>query len=601
MMKPICTTLFSAVAALLLATLGQAQAASTGIAGGDLGSRIDGKIEATMAANDIPGMTVAATVNGRLVYSKGFGFARAEGNKIQMSPIMRTRIGSVSKVVVTSPAAFKLLKQKGINPKTKTLYGPGSVFGDRFKNDIRLGALRFSPIVGTAINKSDRTYTWYVNGTVSIGSTSDLDRHQAPRPFKLPSGRLVSDIRDIAISNSDRVYAYYNDGTLSVGRSLDLGSRQEVVLGSDGKPFKVKFPSGKDMFDVVGIAIAKTGTDADHVYVWYEDGTLSSGTTRDFTAHFTGRRYAVTAGSPYAIRSMAISAKDRVYTWLANGKAQSGSSRDLGKHRAPYGYALPPQGRVGGPDDRQKWAHDITLQHLLDHEAGFQGGGATENAKVMFGKSDETITYELVHRHFLRTRPLRWAPGGASDYSNHGFGLWTIIIEALSGKTYRSYAIDDYLKPLGLFGAIRPLTTSMDEFDAFPHEIRNGNFRVAPAKTSTLGLAAGGWTASAPNLLRITDHLSNSYSQQDLQEMGWARNSKGKLSHNGKTKGGTAYVVMYPDGYHGGGQDVGGIHIALASNIWTSASALSSLASKIAVEVAKSNIDESFDLWNVIQ
>ena len=475
------------------------------------------------------------------------------------------------------------------------------MFGDRFKNDIRLGALRFSPIVGTAINKSDRTYTWYVNETVSIGSTSDLDRHQAPQTFKLPDGRRVTDIRDIAISNSDRVYTYYNDGTLSVGRSRDLGSRQAVVRGTDGKPLTVRLPRGKDMFNVVGIAIAKTGNDADNVYVWYDDGTVSSGTTRDFTTHFTGRRYAVSAGSPYAIRSMAISAQDRVYAWLANGKAQSGTSRDLGKHRAPYAYALPPQGRNGGPNDRQKWARDITLQHLLDHEAGFQGGGATEDAKVMFGKNDETITYELVHRHFLRTRPLKWAPGTASDYSNHGFGLWTIIIEAIAGKTYRSYAINDYLKPIGLLGAVRPLTTTMDELDAHPHEFRNGRFRIAPAKTSTLGLAAGGWTASATSLLKITDHLSNSYSHQDLKDMGWASNADGKLGHNGRTTGGTAYVTMYPDGYQGGGQDVGGIHVALAANIRTSTSALRSLASKIAVEVAKSDIDESFDLWKIIQ
>ena len=307
-----------------LATSSPTFAASQGVSGGTLAARIDAEIEAVMEANFIPGMTAAVTIDGRLVYSKGFGYARTGRRQgvlpshpspdIPMRNNMRTLIGSVSKAVVTGPTAFKLISDEGINTETTKLYGPGSIFGDKYKNDIKLGALRFSSIIGTAINNADKTYTWYTNGKVSIGSSNDLDRHQEPLPFKLPEGRIVTDIRAIAVSNSSRVYTWYNDGTRSIGASRDLGMHEQISLDSKGKKRKVKFPKGKSMLNVVGIAIAKTGADADHVYVWYEDGTLSSGTTMDFTAHFTNKSYSVAVGNPYAIRSMAISASDRVYT-----------------------------------------------------------------------------------------------------------------------------------------------------------------------------------------------------------------------------------------------------------------------------------------------
>ena len=284
--------------------------------------------------------------------------------------------------------------------------------------------------------------------------------------------------------------------------------------------------------------------------------------------------------------------------------AQSGMSTDLGKYRAPYNYSLPPQGRSGASNDRQKWAHEITLQDLLLHESGFQRSGATEDAMHLFGKTKDTITYSLIHRHFLRTRPLRWRPGTKYSYSNHGFGMWTMLIKEISGKTYRDYAIENYLTPLGLEDAVRPRTISMDELDAFPHGLNSDDaFVVLPPGNSTLGLAAGGWKASASSLLKLTKHLKKTYSLQELEDMGWKKiNNKWKLSHNGLTeKGGTAYVVMYPDNYVGGGQNVSKIHIALAANIWTSTNALASLASDIAVQVPQSNIDNDFDLWSGIQ
>lgn len=446
-----------------------------------------------------------------------------------------------------------------------------------------------------AINPEDKIYTWYLDGKVSVGSSNDLDRYLPPRSFSLPSGKRVTDIRDIGITKGSKVYVWYSDskgnGTLSIGQSRNLG---EIVVDDEGKARKVRFPAGKNMLNVVGISIAKSN---DHVYAWYDDGTLSSGTSLDFTRYFSDRPYSLKGGSRYQIRAMGIAKNDHIYTWLSNGKAQSGMSNNLSKYIQPYDYSLPPQGRRGGTNDPERWYREITLQHLFKHRAGFQRNGDTAGTATMFNVSDEQMTYEQVHRHFLKTRPLKWHAGNAYSYSNHGFGLWTIIIEALSGKSYRSYAINNYLKPLDLKGSVRPSTVNNDKYDACAHELRNGKFKAIDFKNSTLGLAAGGWTASAASLLKITHHLENTYSTQELNNMGWGLTGTGALSHNGLTNGGTAFVVMFPAGYKSvkTGDDLSNVHVALAANIRTSTSALTNLANKIAREVPKSNIAPGYD------
>lgn len=599
-MKIACLLASCAIAAVLIQPP-PARAAGDGSAWPELEALVDSKIEAAREANKIPGMTVAVTKNGRLVLSKGYGYMLHGGNKASpMKAHLRTRIGSVSKVVVTGPAAFKMMKQKGIDPKTKKLYGPGGVFGDRYESDQTVGVKRFSPILAMAISPKDKIYTWYTNGTVSVGSSNDLDRDEKPVPFKLPPDRRLTDIRAIGIAGSTSdVYVWYNDGALSIGGSRDLGLHRKVEFDDDGNlKQKVKLPPGKSMLNVVGIDIAKSN---DHVYVLYDDGTFSSGTSLDFTYYFTGKTYSVAPGSGqtrYNIRDIGIAANDHVYAWFSNGMASSGTSANLAQYIKPYEYSLPPQGRDGGPGDRRRWLSEITLQHLLDHRAGFQRDGDQEGAMTMFKVSENALTYEQVHRHFLRTRPLRWRPNEAYSYSNHGFGLWTLMFEALTGQTYRSYAINKYLAPMGLNGPVRPQTVNKDSNDSAAHQLVNGKFQPLAFKDSGLGLAAGGWTASAASLLKITDKLDGAYSEKELTDMGWGKETRGKLHHNGLTEGGTAYVVMFPAGYKSvDGSDLGDVHVAIAANISTSTGALESLASQIALAVPKASISGNYDIW----
>ena len=597
-------TLFTVVSAA-------AQIQAQGRAWDALEAAIDGKVTTVMEQNNIPGMTVAVSKQGRLVLYKGYGVARigsAELAQIDMNPAMRLRIGSNSKVLITGPAAFKMMAERGIDRHTKKVYGATGAFTGKFTSQVRQHIARFYPIQAMAIASDDKVYTWYVNGTRSVGTSADLDKHQAPQPFSMPPGKKVSDIIEIAISNNDRVHVWYNDRTRSVGTSLDLD--KHVAVESGVTLARNADNTEKSIFQIVGIAIAKSNN---HVYAWYDDGTYSSGDPLDFQTHFSGRTYSVN-GSRHSIRAMGIAANDRVYTWsfayatrLSSGKAQSGTSSNLRAYRAPYTYTYPSVGAANNVNDTNRWfGIDMKLQHLLIHESGYRNACNGNHTASMFNTTPDNLTYDQVHQCFLVSRNLRWRPDQRRKYSNHNFGVWTVLFpEMTGGTTYRDYAIHNYLKPLGLHAgprpAVRPMTATWDSKDAWPHRIKNDTVSLMVHKDSKLGLAAGGWTASGGAMLKITNHLTDTYSIQELYEMGWGRAMRGsaaKLAHNGSIGGGGPRVVIFTDGYTSpSGLDLSDIHIAINVNV-QKADPLGALSVEIAHAVPQSNISPTYNIWN---
>ena len=252
------------------------------------------------------------------------------------------------------------------------------------------------------------------------------------------------------------------------------------------------------------------------------------------------------------------------------------------------------------------WYGKITIQNLLDHKAGFIGSGDQKGAAAMFGVSEDELTYEQVHRHFLRTGPI-YEPGTTPSaellkelgtdraYSNHGFGLWTLLIEKMSGKSYPDYVREDYLKPMKLHHAVRPRRANPDSCDAHNHEFNNdGKPEVADFRESDLGLAAGGFTCSAQNLLSLTASLAKKYTTAELDSMGWG-GSSGQLGHSGGAGYGAAYVTMFTE--DSTDVDLREVHVAVATNIGFPTSNLRRLADEITRAVPTSNVPATFDLW----
>ena len=371
---------------------------SLGYAWSSLETKVDALVLALMKKENLPGMTVAVTKNSRLILTKGYGWANVQ-TKQAMEPFTSSRIGSVTKAVVTGPAGWQLMRAKDINPQQQKLYGPTGLFKNRFAEDIEL----------------------------------------SPTPNK-------------------------------------------------------------------------------------------------------------------------------------------------------------------------DWYYQITLQHLLDHAAGFDGSADTDGADKMFPGSAADLTYEQIHKHFLRTKKLLFKPGTKTKYANHSLGIWTLVIEALSGTSYRDYVTSKYLRSLGLHAAVLPERSNPTKREAWSHVYKSN--KPVPIKfgDSGTGLAAGGFRASAQDLTAIMTYLNQTYTNEELGKMAWGRGDRGKLSHSGRIgDAGTAHVAMFPDGYTAlNGADLSQVHVAVATNInmnnrENQDALLNSLASQIALAVPESKVPTTYSLTQFLR
>ena len=572
---------FRAPAASLAALLGLSSIAMPALAGPNpaLEAEIKQLVDAYRTENKIPGLTVSVTRNGIPLFAQGYG--QATDTK-PMTADHRTGVGSVTKVLLNSPAGDQAIKNSGKFTLQSTLYGNGGVFGQKFANDITIGVQRHTPIVGMAVAKNDQVYTWYANGKFSVGTFNDLAKYQAPAPYVPAQGRKTSEILGMTFMSDDKVLTWYRTKdeklTCSIGKAADLDTQFPE--------FGVTPAKGKGVYNIVGIGRSKTNN---HVYTWYEDGTLTEGNMTNLGAHTSlPVKFATPAGlKPYDLREIDFGADGHVRAWYRNGQISAGSLKNLGDHDAPKAYIIPEAGYVGG-DNWYPWYANITVQHLLRHESGFTENGDGTGAALMFGKTLGTLTYEEGHRHFLRTRPLLSAPGADYNYSNHGFGLWTLLMPAITGQSYLDYIVGQYLKPMGLDDDVIPADYSHDALDAAGYVLdKDDKFVALPFKPAE-SLAAGGWRSSARSMTTITAKLDAKYSPTELVNLGWAKTLDGRLWRNGGLPGGMSIVMLFPAKYVSkNGQDMGGIHVALAANIWNTAAPQESLAFQIAERVAK--------------
>ncbi|MCI0331309.1 MAG: fibronectin type III domain-containing protein, partial [candidate division Zixibacteria bacterium] len=282
-------------------------------------------------------------------------------------------------------------------------------------------------IVGTGIAGDDHVYVWYRDNMVSSGTTSDLDKYRAlysytvipaipPRTQKTPA-----DIVGMGIACSDdHVYTWYGDGTVSSGSSSDLDLHRTQ--------YEYSLPPGRTPADIVGMGIAGD----DHVYVWYRDGTVSSGTSFDLDKYRTPYRYSLSAGkTPADIVGMAIAcSNDHVYVWYQDGTVSSGSSSDFDLHRRPYQYSLglvPPE----TPTNLEVTAKtDVSLKlHWKDNsdcEQGFkieQRQGTNWREVGSEGRNEEYHTVgSLSPGTEYCFRIKAWNDAGQSEPSNEACG-----------------------------------------------------------------------------------------------------------------------------------------------------------------------------------
>lgn len=572
----------------------------------NLEGKVDALVKSLIAERNLPGVSVAVSVKGKMVLAKGYGWRNFE-TKLKMFDDTNIRIGSVTKATITGPAAFGLMKKKNIDPKTKKLYGASGVLGNAFDAAINTGVSRHTPILEIGISPDDKVWTWYRNGKVSKGSSPDLDQYSTPQTFKPPAGRSPNDMWGASFAKNGKVYSWWivcEAPGKKCGLHTAVGTPTDLEAHKKLSEAAVAFPKGVGITNLVGIGIAKSN---DHVYAWYDNGKFSQGSSMDFDDYEGLKSYTTGAGKPWEIRGIDIAKNDHVYAWMTNGKASSGMSHDLDKYISAYNYTMP----SGQSPDWKSWYSQITIQNLLDHKAGFWGSGDAGESAAMFDVDEDDLTYAQVHKHFLRTRQLLGSPGSVYSYSNHGFGLWTLLIEKLAGKAYYAYVRDNYLAPMNLDDDIVPEKANPGDCRfAARHEFQDGGSvpKVLKFEQWGLGLAAGGFRSSAKHLAMLMLTLEAKYTGEQLDQMGWGKNGKGALSHSGLTGGGNAYAVMYPDGYKSNsGKDLSEVHVVVITNVSGEtkkngkalpaiSSEIKALADQIALAVPDSNVSSDYEL-----
>ncbi len=169
---------------------------------------------------------------------------------------------------------------------------------------------------------------------------------------------------------------------------------------------------------------------------------------------------------------------NRAYTWAEAGyRATKASDRFLlascskmfleGAIQALYDAVpnhLKPTTKVypllgfSNPADPQ--SDKITVQQLLDHTAGYDDTNTGSGFDPTYRMREIAISLGLNHAvtkldiaRYMYARPLDFAPGAKSKYSNYCYLLAGAVVEKVTGMTYFAYVKQALLDPRGDYGS----------------------------------------------------------------------------------------------------------------------------------------------------
>lgn len=184
---------------------------------------------------------------------------------------------------------------------------------------------------------------------------------------------------------------------------------------------------------------------------------------------------------------------------------------------------------------------DITVYQLLNHTAGLKDFTAVPDIMAM-------PTEDLNPRAILEALApyaLEFEPGSSWSYSNSGYFVLGLIVEAVSGLTYSEYLTSYIFKPAGMFASAGDIRSASGNRTAKGYIYTDG----VPAPGTTLDpnftYAAGAVVSSVNDLVtwNLKLHEGALVSQRYL-DMAWS---------NGALSDGTAIK----DPWFGGGYGLG--------------------------------------------
>ncbi|MFA5713880.1 MAG: serine hydrolase domain-containing protein [Bacteroidales bacterium] len=168
---------------------------------------VDELVYQFMGKNQVPGITLAVAKDGKLIYTKAYGFADSESGE-RMTTDTRSRISSISKTV-TSIAIMTMLEE-GLLTLDDKIFGPGAILEDDF---------------GTV-----RPYRQYITDlTVKhclshhVGGWGNASNDPTMMKNELNNRDLISYIIDnVALDSKPGLsYTYSNVGFMILGRVIE--------------------------------------------------------------------------------------------------------------------------------------------------------------------------------------------------------------------------------------------------------------------------------------------------------------------------------------------------------------------------------------------
>ena len=88
-----------------------------------------------------------------------------------------------------------------------------------------------------------------------------------------------------------------------------------------------------------------------------------------------------------------------------------------------------------------KYANGITIRHLLTHTSGIPDVGD-------LGVDHPGLTNDEVLKALVKQNSLVFKPGTKYEYSNTGYILLSLIVERITGKSYKEFMAEKILSPL---------------------------------------------------------------------------------------------------------------------------------------------------------
>ena len=183
-----------------------------------------------------------------------------------------------------------------------------------------------------------------------------------------------------------------------------------------------------------------TNYSADHtlnaVYMMTEDGKTITSAANGFYAIEKQKRLKANQLMPVASGTKPITA------------AAVLRLQDKGLLNVHYTVAkLLPASSGMWPDNKlPKWAHKMTLHHLMTHTSGLAEYIPT--LQVDFTKTHKEINQQILG--FSAQQNLKFSPGDGHEYNNTGFIILGIIIEHVAKENLVDFYYNEFFKPLGM-------------------------------------------------------------------------------------------------------------------------------------------------------